>query len=104
MKKIKHFALFLFLLMGMFLVIPSTQVKAEELVIGDWEITTSDTGAVLSGYVGTDDTVTIPTRLGGYNIRTIASGAFEGNKTLIDVTIPKETNTNLCTPPAHTAV
>ncbi len=46
----------------------------------DFTYTVSDNKATITKYKGSDDTVVIPDKLGGANVKTIASGAFNNAK------------------------
>ena len=56
---------------------------------GDWEYTISGGQATVTGYTGSDSSVTIPSTLGSCPVKVIATNAFYSNTTMKSVTIPE---------------
>ena len=68
---------------GLFVFSPS----ASALKIGTWDLYVSNGEASVTGYLGTESVVSIPSELGGYPVTAISS-AFKDCRTLTEVTIP----------------
>ncbi len=62
--------------------VPVNSISASAAVSGSWVYTVSDGVAKITDYTGTATTLTIPTTLGGYPVKHILGGAFQGNTTL----------------------
>lgn len=59
------------------------------LIEGDWKYLLADDGsAVLTGYTGNKTNITLPSKLGGKQVKTIADSAFYNHKDLKRVIIP----------------
>ena len=54
----------------------------------DWEYTTNDSGAQVTGYTGTKTVIEIPEMLGNKAVKVICEGAFSDNGAEISVYIP----------------
>ncbi len=63
---------------------------ATELTSGNWKyVETSSYTCEVTGYTGTAANVTIPVAINGHSVTSIAAGAFDSNKTITYVAIPK---------------
>ena len=69
--------------------IPVNSISASAATLytsGDWKYTISNGAVMITDYIGTAASVTTPTKLGGYPVKSLG-GTFEGNTTLRYVTI-----------------
>lgn len=66
------------------------QLPAFAAVEGDWTYTLydEDTTAAITGYTGSDASITIPSKIGGKPVTRIGSGAFQDNTVVTAVVIP----------------
>ena len=62
--------------------------KAAEAVSGDYEYKSISGGVEITKYTGKAKSVSIPQKIGGYNVLSVGSSAFRGNKTITTVTFP----------------
>lgn len=63
-------------------------VVAEELESVGYRYRIGNSAASVIKYIGNEKTVTIPSELGGYSVKTIEENAFSKNNTIESVTIP----------------
>jgi hypothetical protein len=76
------------IILGLLLVvIPATIVMAE--TEGDWEFTVANGAVQITGYTGTSAIWTIPEKIDGMNVTSIAASAFRGNQLVEELTIPR---------------
>lgn len=69
---------------------------AADLVSGDYSyVVVNNSYAQITGYNGSAETVTIPSTLGNYTVKSIGENAFLDNETITSVTIPS-TVTEIC--------
>lgn len=90
-SKILSLILAVVLTVGMFGVFEfETRAVAQVYESKDWIYSLGDTDgfATIDSYEGTDAVVEIPSMLGGKEVKVIGAGAFMGNETLKQVTIP----------------
>ena len=64
-----------------------------EYTSGSYKYTLSGSNATITGYTGSGGSLTIPSKLDGYNINAIANSAFKGNKSITSLTIPDSVET-----------
>lgn len=55
---------------------------------GDYEYITKDDGCIILSYVGNESEVSIPLSFGYYYVVEIGESAFEGNQSLVSITMP----------------
>lgn len=67
--------------------------SSETLTSGDWTYEIQNDNASITAYGGTDADVTVPSELDGYTVTRIGDGAFAGNTSLINVTLPLSVTT-----------
>lgn len=66
-----------------------TSLIGKTFVSGEYEYTVQSDGTVfISGYTGTDQQLTVPIELDGYNVTGIADHAFHGNHTIETLDVP----------------
>ena len=63
---------------------------AEALTNGEWQYSISELNglAIIEGYTGADTVLEIPSAVNGKAVTEIGAGAFEGNNTVTEVTVP----------------
>lgn len=87
MKKTLCIMLSLFTLMS---TLTTFSAYGEKQTSGDYEyIDLGDGNAVLYSYKGSEAEVVIPTELDGHKIVSIYAGAYQGNKSIVSVTVPE---------------
>jgi len=62
-------------------------------VIGDFQFSTANDAVTITGYLGIEGNVTIPSSLGGAAVREIGDSVFAGNDNILSVTIPSSVTT-----------
>lgn len=87
-SKITSAALAILMSASIFTVAPIT-ASAETFTSGDFEYEISDGTARITGYNGSATKLTLPSSLGGYAVTELGYKAFNGNKTITTITIPK---------------
>ena len=87
-NKITSAALAVLMSASVFTVAPIT-ASAQTLTSGDFEYEISDGTARITGYNGSATKLTLPSSLGGYAVTELGYKAFNGNKTITTITIPK---------------
>ena len=65
-----------------------------DAISGDYQYSVNKGVATITKYTGSAATLTIPGKLGGYTVTGIGNYAFKGNKTLTEITIPKNVKKN----------
>lgn len=92
MKQAKKILSLILIVVMLLSIIPMT-VSAETYTYGDftYELTDSYYGdylAIITSYGGTDDSVTIPSKINGYDVAMIYEDAFQGNQNIVEIVIP----------------
>jgi hypothetical protein len=92
--RIEICCLLILLLIGGFLVTPSTPVAALVYHEGDFDYIVSGSGATITGYNGSGGVITIPSTLGGFTTVAIGDYAFSSPKGVFvtSFTLPKSVN------------
>ncbi|MGN1421844.1 MAG: leucine-rich repeat protein [Oscillospiraceae bacterium] len=70
--------------------LPSLTVtaSAEDYTEGSFTYTVTDGKATVTGYTGSEETIVIPSTLGGYAVTEIGEEAFFNNRTVKSITVP----------------
>ena len=65
------------------------RIESEQVVSGDFVFDKNDDGTLtLSGYTGSDSSVSVPAQVDGMAVAAIARSAFSGNRSLVEVVVP----------------
>ena len=90
MKKILKSTRFFMVMLFLVFMIGSQPIIAEAETTGDWTYKIDGSGVTITGYLGDDSVVEIPSTVDGYRVSSIGKRAFYNNVTLKEVTIPEK--------------
>jgi hypothetical protein len=89
-KGLKVVLLIVMLLFSSIVIVVPSMVRADSN--GTYIYTVNGGQATITGYIGTDAAITIPSTLGTYPVVAIGNGAFTGVNSVLSVTIPGNIN------------
>ena len=67
--------------------------NADDLIYGDYKYSLYNNEVTITGYTGTESSITIPSKIDIFYVKKIGIGAFRGCETLVDVVVPKGVET-----------